>query len=79
MEPNYTYTILKTDVGTAVKVSLVNKSQGATRYKWTFEGGTPASSAQKDPGTVVFQKPGSHLVTLEAWNEDDRKTRAVIL
>ena len=46
---------------------IVNKSIGADRYLWTFEGGSPATSTQKSPGSVVFREPGIHLIRLECW------------
>lgn len=34
-------------------------------YKWTFEGGVPASSTSLDPGPVTFSTPGQKKITLE--------------
>lgn len=38
---------------------------GEATYSWTFEGGTPSSSSNPEPGTVFFENPGENLVILE--------------
>lgn len=47
---------------------ITNSTVGATSYQWTFEGGTPASSTQQQPGDVVFSTPGKHTISLKASN-----------
>lgn len=54
---------------TPVKVNITNASTGADFYEWTFEGGNPADSREKNPGQVVFSEPGEHRITLRAWND----------
>ncbi|MFN2432326.1 MAG: Ig-like domain-containing protein [Gemmatimonadota bacterium] len=39
-------------------------------YAWSFPGGAPASSVLEDPGAVVFNEPGAHVVTLTVTDED---------
>lgn len=51
-----------------VTVSIENKTQGASTYRWTFEGGVPSISEARTPGKIVFLEPGEHLVTLEVGN-----------
>jgi PKD repeat protein len=38
-----------------------------TRWEWTFEGGTPATSTEQNP-TVVYTTPGKFKVTLKVFN-----------
>jgi gliding motility-associated-like protein len=38
---------------------------GTPTYKWTFEGGVPATSSSLDPGPVTFSSPGLKKITLE--------------
>lgn len=45
-----------------------NNSLGVDSFNWTFEGGTPANSSEKDPGEIVFTEPGEHIITLEVSN-----------
>lgn len=56
------------DYQAPVTINFTNKSTSATNYKWTFEGGNPASSTEENP-TVVFANAGNHEVTLEALND----------
>lgn len=43
-----------------VTIQLKNESYGADEYEWTFEGGQPGSSTDKNPGKVVFTQAGEH-------------------
>lgn len=56
------------DYEASVTINFTNKSSNATNYKWSFEGGSPATSTEENP-TVVFTTAGSHEVTLEALND----------
>lgn len=38
---------------------------GTPTYKWTFEGGAPATSSSLDPGPVTFSTPGPKKISLE--------------
>ncbi|MBO9202164.1 MULTISPECIES: PKD domain-containing protein [Niastella] len=63
------------------QVTIINKSSGGVQYKWTFEGGQPASAAQKDPGTIAFNTPGEHLISLVMNNgrKDFTLTKKIVL
>ena len=56
-----------------VTVTLTNASQGGELFAWTFEGGEPAMSTQKTPGEVIYRKPGTYTIRLEASNLDGVK------
>jgi len=56
------------DYEAPVTINFINKSISATSYKWTFQGGNPATSTEENP-TVVFTSVGTHEVTLEASND----------
>lgn len=47
-----------------------------TKWKWTFEGGTPESSALSSP-TVVYSTPGVYEVTLEVMNSHTQKVHTM--
>ena len=53
-------------------LTISNQSEGATTYQWTFEGGTPAYSSEKNP-TVTFEKGGVFTLRLEASNHSQRR------
>ncbi|CAI2768798.1 PKD domain-containing protein [Flavobacterium collinsii] len=63
-EPNFE----DDDYEAPVTINFSNKSVSATSYKWSFEGGNPATSTEENP-TVVFSGVGSHELTLEASND----------
>jgi PKD repeat protein len=75
---NFTATVVN-DNTLPYKVNIGNNTVGATSYTWTFEGGDPATSNRKDPGTITFPSAGKHAITLVAANEDDRQTKTFIL
>lgn len=37
-------------------------------WAWTFEGGFPETSADKDPAGIVYDTPGTFSVSLKVWN-----------
>lgn len=51
-----------------VHYHIDNTSAGATSFHWQFEGGEPASSTQRQPGDVIFNSPGSHIIRLTISN-----------
>ena len=56
-------------------ITFENLSSGKVgSYAWTFEGGTPASSTQKDPGTVTYYGYGNFDVRLIVSNETTADT-----
>lgn len=57
-----------------VTVKINNSSYGADEYEWTFEGGQPGSSTDKNPGKVLFTQAGEHKITLRVWNAVEKKT-----
>lgn len=61
------------DKTSPVVVQLKNESYGADEYEWTFEGGEPSSSLEKQPGTVTFTEPGEHKIRLRVKNTVEEK------
>ncbi len=52
------------------EVQYTNTSHGAISYQWTFPGGKPSSSIEKDP-LVRYEKPGIYDVRLMAFDATD--------
>jgi PKD repeat protein len=46
-------------------------------YRWTFAGGSPASSTSQNPGSVRFSSVGPHLVTLVVTDSGGRASEPV--
>ena len=61
------------DKTSPVIVQLKNESYGADEYEWTFEGGEPSSSLEKQPGSVTFTEPGEHKIRLRVKNAVEEK------
>jgi PKD repeat protein len=62
-----------------VTLQVTNTTKDATWYQWTFEGGTPATSTQKDPGNIVFATPGKHAISLKAGNDRVSYTKDTVI
>lgn len=76
---DFSYEIVNSNFTVPVKIKLTNTSSGGNKYKWTFEGGTPATSDKRDPGEVVFNEAGSWNVKLETSNADSRDEKSVVV
>lgn len=63
--------VVNNDFSAPVQVVIINRSEGADNYEWTFEGGQPANSLERNPGSVYFEIPGTYTITLHANNRDD--------
>lgn len=72
---DFIYTAKDSIYTVPANISFTNRTIGATHFKWTFEGGEPASSDYENPGTVVFRQAGDYTITLEAWNDDERQIK----
>lgn len=56
-------------------INFMDMSSGApTSWQWTFEGANIATSTSQNPGNVVFNTPGTHMVTLTVGNEGGTDT-----
>ncbi|RAJ87613.1 PKD domain-containing protein [Chitinophaga dinghuensis] len=74
---DFTYKLKDEHVTVPAYADIMNRTTGATSFKWTFEGGEPEVSSYQNPGTIVFRTAGKHKITLEAWNEDERQTKTI--
>ncbi len=63
---NYAVQIIDNNYPPAT-ITIVNRSTGGEQYEWTFEGGTPATSKEKEP-KVIFEQSGKHLIRLKVSN-----------
>jgi PKD repeat protein len=77
--PDFVYVLADSSRTVPVAVNFTNRTVGATGFKWTFEGGEPATSEYENPGTVTFKQAGTYKVILEAWNEDIRESKTITL
>src|ERR1044072_8823859 len=52
----FDFAVKDNDYSIPVAITFDNRTTGAENYQWTFEGGEPATSDKRDPGTIVFAK-----------------------
>lgn len=64
---------------TATYTPVVNVIGDVNSYTWSFPGGNPASSSQKNPGPVTYGSPGTYTITLKADAACDTITKSVQL
>jgi PKD repeat protein len=50
------------------QVKITNKTVGASTWRWTFNGGSPATASLQNPGIISFAAPGEHVITLTVSN-----------
>ncbi len=55
----------QTNIGIGQAVNFEDNSIGATGYLWTFEGGDPATSTDKNPKGILYTAAGEFDVTLK--------------
>ena len=82
VEVNFSIEVVNNDKTAPVKVKIINDTDGADTYNWTFEGGTPASSTNKNPGIITYEQEGEYVIKLEASNRDgnsDTKEEKIVV
>ena len=67
MTIDFDFSIALNDIAPGV-VSITNKSEGGSKYEWTFGGGVPSTSNQQHPGTITFAEGGEHKIRLRVFN-----------
>lgn len=76
---DFDYAIVGDNNTTPVSVNIINNTAGADTFEWTFEGGDPSQSSDKNPGKVTFSEPGEHRIILVARNKDRLDTREMFV
>jgi PKD repeat protein len=79
LDIDFAYVLADSSHTVPISVNISNRSTGAAGFKWSFEGGEPATSDYENPGTISFAQAGPHKITLEAWNSDTRNSKTIIL
>ena len=56
-------------IPTGCNVNFTDQSAGVPDYwKWTFQGGIPSSSTDRNPAGISYSTPGNYTVKLKCWN-----------
>ncbi len=74
---DFDYSVVNNSYTVPVQLAINNRTAGADFYTWTFEGATPASSKEKQPGTIAYDKAGTYTIRLEAWNDTQRDVKEI--
>lgn len=61
------------DQSVPVNIVITNKITGADAYEWIFEGGSPSSSLEKNPGEIHYEEQGTYTIKLIATNVDGER------
>jgi hypothetical protein len=76
---DFSYVVAEESYTVPVALTITNKTTGADFYNWTFEGATPSSSDDKQPGEIQYSKAGTYKITLEAWNDTERSSKEIMV
>jgi len=68
------YTIIPT--GNSVNFTSLSSGPPST-YAWTFEGGTPSTSNEKNPSNIVYENEGTFAVSLTVTNTLGTNTKTI--
>ncbi|MDF0716495.1 PKD domain-containing protein [Muricauda sp. 334s03] len=70
IDPNFDIEVVDHDYSVPVYVKINNQTEGADTFQWTFDGGEPATSTDKNPGTILYNRAGNFTISLKASNRD---------
>ena len=68
----------KTEISAGEKIDFTDLSENEpTQWAWSFEGGIPFTSSEKDPSGVLYNTPGVYAVSLVVSNEAGSNTKTI--
>ena len=67
---DFSIDVIDQDFSVPVEIFVTNLSEGGDTFQWTFEGGIPATSSDRNPGTIVYNEAGDFTIRLEVSNQD---------
>lgn len=70
IEVSFDVEVVGNDYSVPVRVKINNQTEGADTFQWTFEGGEPSTSTDKNPGSIVYTHIGDYAIVLKASNRD---------
>ena len=70
IEASFSVEVANNDFSVPVRVEVSNTTEGADTYNWSFEGGRPSSSTDREPGTITYEQPGNYTIILQTSNVD---------
>lgn len=76
---DFKVSVVNDDYSVPVEIEVENNTTGADHFLWTFEGGTPESSNQKQPGPIRYKTPGTYIIRMECRNNNYSETKEFTL
>ncbi len=70
------FTVANSEILVGTSVPFIDQSENAVTYNWVFDGGTPATSTQKNP-IVTYNSIGKYSVTQKVNNSSGSDTKLV--
>jgi PKD repeat protein len=68
----------ETTTAAGCSINFKDISEGVPmEWEWSFEGGTPSSSAEKNPQNIVYLDEGTYSVTLTVTNDQGTDTKTL--
>ncbi|MBC8485913.1 MAG: PKD domain-containing protein [Bacteroidetes bacterium] len=68
----------QTNIPVTCPINFFDLSTGVpTSWQWTFEGGTPSSSTEKNPAGIIYYSQGNFDVTLTVSNSEGNDTKTI--
>jgi PKD repeat protein len=76
---DFEYTITDGSYTVPVEMTIANSTTGADFYAWTFDGASPGTSDDKQPGVIRYERAGTYIIALEAWNDTQRERKEITI
>ncbi len=74
-QPTASFSADAASINTGSTVNFTDNSIGIpTSWEWTFQGGTPATSTDKNPAEILYNSSGNFTVTLKVTNSVGNST-----
>ncbi|EZH75209.1 hypothetical protein ATO12_00085 [Aquimarina atlantica] len=67
---DFEFEVFNDDFSIPVQVVFFNRTKGGEDYEWTFEGGVPSRSVNRNPGVIQYDAKGVYTIELTATNQD---------
>ncbi len=77
-QPEADFEVDETNPPVGCAVNFFDRSSGVpTQWNWTFEGGTPAISNQKNPEGIIYLAEGTYNVSLTVSNAEGTDSKTI--
>ncbi|GAA4279016.1 hypothetical protein GCM10022259_37410 [Aquimarina mytili] len=67
---DFEFEVFNDDFSIPVQVVFFNRTEGGEDYEWSFEGGVPSRSVDRNPGVIQYNEKGVYTIELTASNQD---------